>query len=110
MNTFNVKTLGEIAQLVFFKEKPPDELTVKQLPVPAKKLAMALHVHAQELLSYIYKNSIKFSSQRQNRPQNVNCNTEYLCPKTLHALAARAEEEDVELKDMAIAAGSFSLP
>jgi hypothetical protein len=42
----NVKTLAEIAQLVSFKEKPPDALTYKQLLKPAKKIAMALHVHA----------------------------------------------------------------
>ena len=35
--TFNVKTLAEIAQLVSFKENPPDTLTYKQLPIPAKK-------------------------------------------------------------------------
>jgi hypothetical protein len=34
--TFNVKTLAEIAQLISFKEEPPDALTCKQLPRPAK--------------------------------------------------------------------------
>jgi hypothetical protein len=46
--TFHVKTLAEIAQLVSPKEEPPDTLTYKQLPRPAKKIAMTLHVHAQE--------------------------------------------------------------
>ncbi len=51
--TFHVKTLAEIAQLVSFKEKPMDELTFKQLPITAKKIVMALNMHAQEWLSYI---------------------------------------------------------
>jgi hypothetical protein len=46
--TFHVKTLAEIAHLVSFKEEPSDELTFKQLPIPARIIAMALHVHAQE--------------------------------------------------------------
>jgi hypothetical protein len=44
--TFNVKTLVEIVQLVSFHEEPSDAMTYKQLPIPAKKIAMALHVHA----------------------------------------------------------------
>jgi len=35
---FHVKTLAEIAQLVSFKEKPPDTLTYKQRPRPAKTI------------------------------------------------------------------------
>jgi hypothetical protein len=57
--TFNVRTPAGIAQLVSFREEPPDTLTYKQLPKPAKKIAMALHVHAQEWLSYIFKISRK---------------------------------------------------
>ena len=49
--TFNVKTLAEIAQFVFFKEEPPDALTYKQLTRHSPKIALALHVHAQEWLS-----------------------------------------------------------
>jgi hypothetical protein len=51
--TFHVKTLAEIAQLACFKEEPPDEFTFKQIPITGKKIAMALHTHAQEWLSYI---------------------------------------------------------
>ena len=51
IGTFNVKTLAEIAQLISFKEEPLDTLTYKQLPRPAQKIAMALHIHAQEWLS-----------------------------------------------------------
>jgi len=46
-------SIAEIAQLVSFGEEPPDTLTYKQLPKPAQKIAMALHIHAQEWLSYI---------------------------------------------------------
>ena len=53
--TFNVRTLAEIAQLVSFKEEPSDTLTYKQIPKPTQKFAMALHIHAQEWLSYIFK-------------------------------------------------------
>ena len=53
--TFNVRTLAEIAQLVSFIEEPPDTFTYKQLPKPAKKIALALHIHAQECLSHISK-------------------------------------------------------
>jgi hypothetical protein len=57
--TFNVRTLAEIAQLVSLREEPPDTLTYKQLPKPSQKIAMALHIHAQEWLSYISKISRK---------------------------------------------------
>jgi hypothetical protein len=45
--TFHVKTLAEISQLVSFAEEPPDGLTFKQLSPAAKRIRMALHVHAQ---------------------------------------------------------------
>ena len=57
--TFHVKTQAEISQLVSFTEEPPDELTFKQLPPTAKRITMALHVHAQEWLSHISKISRK---------------------------------------------------
>ena len=53
--SFHIKTLVEIAQLVSFKEEPPDELTYKQLPPQARDIAMALHVHAQEWLTLMSK-------------------------------------------------------
>jgi len=53
-NTFHVKVLTEITQLASLKEEPLDELSFKRLPIPAKRIAMALHVHAQEWLSLIY--------------------------------------------------------
>ena len=55
----NVKTLAEIAQLVSYKEEPPDDMTYKQLPKPANHIAMALHTHAQERLPHISKYSRK---------------------------------------------------
>jgi hypothetical protein len=51
--TFHVKTLSEIAQLVSFKGEPLDELAFKQLPITAKRIAMALHAHAHEWPTYI---------------------------------------------------------
>ncbi len=45
--TSHVKTLAEIAQLVFFKEEPPAELTFEQLTIPVERIAMALHVDVQ---------------------------------------------------------------
>ena len=57
--TFHVKTQAEISQLVSFTEEPPDELTFKQLPPTAKRITMALHIHAQEWLSHISKISRK---------------------------------------------------
>jgi hypothetical protein len=57
--TFHVRTLAEIAQIISFKEEPPYELTFKQLPLIAKRIAMALHVHAQEWLSHVSKSSRK---------------------------------------------------
>jgi hypothetical protein len=51
--TFHVKTLSEITQLVSFKEEPSDAVTFKQLPITDKRIATALHVHAQEWLSRI---------------------------------------------------------
>jgi hypothetical protein len=57
--TFNVRTLAEIARLVSFGEEPPDTLTYKQVPKPAQKISMSLHIHAQEWLSYISKISRK---------------------------------------------------
>jgi len=71
--TFNVKTLAEIAQLVSFKEEPPDTLTYKQLARPAKKMYMAFHVHAQELLSHISKilRKILTTNRRPNTKQQA---------------------------------------
>ena len=54
-STFHVKTLAEIAQLVSFKKESLNELTFKQLPLTAKRIAIALHVHAQEWVSDISK-------------------------------------------------------
>jgi hypothetical protein len=63
--TFNVRTLAEIAQVVSFREEPPDTLTYKQLPKPAQKIAMTLHIHAQEWLYTSPKSQEKSSPQNQ---------------------------------------------
>ena len=65
--TFHVKILAEIAQLFSFKEEPPDELTFKQLALTAKRIAMALHVHAQESLSHISETSRKILTTKKGR-------------------------------------------
>jgi len=68
--TFSVRTLAEIAQLVSFKEEPPNTLTYKQLPKPSQKIAMALHTHAQEWLSYISKISRKIlTTKSKTKPK-----------------------------------------
>jgi hypothetical protein len=70
--TFHVKTLAEIVQLVSFKEEPPDALTFKQLTPTAKRIAMALHVHAQEWLSHISKTSKKILATKTKKTTNFN--------------------------------------
>jgi hypothetical protein len=68
--TFNVKTLAKIAQLISFKEEPPNTLMYK-LPKPAQKNAMGLHIHAQEWLSYISKISRKIlATKTKAKPMN----------------------------------------
>ena len=68
--TFHVKTLAEIAKLVSFSEEPPHELTLKQLPPTAKRIAMALHVHAQEWLSHISNTSRKILTTKTKKAAN----------------------------------------
>jgi hypothetical protein len=65
--TLNVKTLAEITQLVSYKEEPPDTMTYKQLPNPAKQIAMALHTYTQEWLSHISKNACKILTTKSKK-------------------------------------------
>jgi hypothetical protein len=65
--SFHVKTLAEIAQLVSFHEEPPDVLTYRQLPRNAQKIAMALHVHAQEWLTLMSKISRRLLTSTSNK-------------------------------------------
>ena len=65
--TFHLKTLAEISQLVSFAEEPPNTLTFKQLPPTAKRITMALHVHAQEWLSHISKISRKLFTTKTTK-------------------------------------------
>ena len=69
--TFHVKKLAEIAQIVSLKEEPPDELTFKQLLIPGKRIAMALHVHAQKWLSRISKTSRKILTIKTKTATNT---------------------------------------
>ena len=52
--TFNVKTLAKIAQLVSYKEEPPDLMTYKHLPKPAKHIDMALHTYTRTRMAITY--------------------------------------------------------
>ena len=49
--SFSKKTLAQLSQLISFKDKPPDELTYKELPRAAQDIAMQLHTHAQSWLT-----------------------------------------------------------
>ena len=51
--SFHVKTLGEIAQLVSWQEEPPPITKYKDLTRDARKIAQALHTHAQDWLTLI---------------------------------------------------------
>jgi hypothetical protein len=73
---FHTRTLAEIAQLVSFKENPPDNITYKSLPTQAQTIAMAIHVHAQEWLTLMSKVSRSTFTQRRKKstktPTNIN--------------------------------------
>ena len=92
-----------------FTEEPPYELIFKQLPLAAKRIAMALHVHAQEWLSHTSKTSRKILTTKTKRPQPLDLRIENLCLKTSHIWADGVEDEDDELADMVNMTGSFSL-
>jgi hypothetical protein len=67
-----VKTLAEIAKILSYKEESPNDMTYKQLPKPAKHIAMALQTHAQEWLSDISKNSRKILTTKSKKQTFVN--------------------------------------
>ena len=48
--SFHVRTLSEIAQLISPQEEPPDTVPYRLLPKRARKVALDLHVHAQNWL------------------------------------------------------------
>ena len=64
--SFHVKTLAAIAQLVSFQDEPPDTMTYKQLPRNAQHIAMTLHVHAQEWLTFMSKISRRLLTAPSN--------------------------------------------
>jgi hypothetical protein len=66
---FHTRELVEIAQLVSFKENPPDNITYKSLPTQAQTIAMAIHVHAQEWLTLESKVS-KSTLPKTNKENN----------------------------------------
>ena len=67
IGNFHTRTLAEIAQLVSFKENPPDILTYKSLPHQAHTIAMSLHTHAQEWLTLMSKISRSNLTQRNTQ-------------------------------------------
>jgi hypothetical protein len=62
--TFHVKTLAEIAQLVYYTEEPPNTLTYKQLPRPAQKMPWP-STSTPKNGSHTYQ-----ESQEKSSPQN----------------------------------------
>jgi len=74
---FHTRTLAEIAQLVFFKENPPNNITYKSLPTQAKTIVMAIHVHAQEWLTLMSKVSRCTLTQRQKQTNKTTTNNDH---------------------------------
>jgi hypothetical protein len=71
---FHTKTMAEIAQLISYQENPPDNLTYKSLPPQAQSIVMAIHIHAQEWLTLIFKVSRSTLTQRQKTPKHTTTN------------------------------------
>jgi hypothetical protein len=71
---FHTRTLAEIAQLVSFKENPPDNIAYKSLPPQAQTIAMAIHVHAQEWLTFMSKVSRSNLTQGKKTTQHSTTN------------------------------------
>ena len=67
---------------------------------------------------YMHKNGYLIYKKLEKDPHHkkqighkqLDLSTEDLCMKTLHTLAAGADEEDVEQEDMAYTADSSNLP
>jgi len=57
-------------------------------------------MHENDYFIYL-KPQERSSPQKQNGHKHLNISPEDICPKTLPILAAGAEEEDAEEKDMA---------
>jgi len=71
---FHTRTLAEIAQLVPFKENPPDNIEYKSLPIQAQTIVMAIHVHAQEWLTLMSKFFRSTLTQRQKQTKKTTIN------------------------------------
>jgi hypothetical protein len=71
---FHTRTLAEIAQLVSFHENPPDNITYKSLPPQGQTIAMAIHVHAQEWITLMYKVSRSTLTQRKSTTKHSTTN------------------------------------
>jgi hypothetical protein len=73
---FHTRTLAELAQLITFKENPPNALTYKTLPPQAKRIVMALHIHAQEWLTLMSKVSRSILTLRHQHKNKQHHNTD----------------------------------
>ena len=71
---FHTRTLAEIPQLVSFKENPRDKKTYKSLQTQAQTVAMAIHVHAQEWLTFMSKVSRSTLTQRKKTTKHTTTN------------------------------------
>jgi hypothetical protein len=72
---FHTRTMVEIAQLVSFKENPPNTLTYKSLPPQAQTFATSLHIHAQEwltLMSKISRSSLTHRHTQKKTPHTTH--------------------------------------
>jgi hypothetical protein len=67
---FHTRTLAEISQLVSFEENPLETLTYKTLSTQAKNIAMAIHIHAQEMYTLISKVSRSNLTKPRKTKQN----------------------------------------
>ena len=71
---FHTSTLAEIAQLISFKENPPDNMKYKSLPTQAQTIAMTIHIHAQEWLTLMSKVSKRTLAQRMKTTKYTTTN------------------------------------
>jgi hypothetical protein len=100
---FHTRTLAKIAQLVSFKENPPDNITYKSLPTHTQKIAIVIHVHAHEwltLMSKVSRSTLihrrKTTKQTKNKQQRhiENNDPRPTTPTTQWKVTREAEQEE----------------
>jgi len=60
--------------MVFFKEHPPITLIYKSLPTQAQTIAMAIHIHAQEWLTMMFRVSRRSLAQPRKTKKHATHN------------------------------------